>query len=83
MCTCPDVVLNAGAETGSKNWSDACDEHGVGTPYFKAMPVKPFGYGSEAKTTRKQWLAYLAKERGATCYCAETSTRNCPVHGNG
>jgi hypothetical protein len=62
-CTCPDVVLNAGRAAVGKNWSDACEEHGVGTDYFRAMPVKPFGYGSEAKTTRAQWLKYLERDR--------------------
>jgi hypothetical protein len=59
-CRCPPV--NVGRETwwGTRAWSDSCPEHGVGTGYFRALPVLPFGYATERDTTREEWLAFLA-----------------------
>jgi hypothetical protein len=61
-CECPGVRVG-GRPTGTTNWSDRCPEHGVGTDWFKALKLKPFGYADEAGTTRKEWLEYLARER--------------------
>jgi len=33
-CTCPDIMLD-GRPTGSKNISDSCPDHGVGTLYYR------------------------------------------------
>ena len=59
-CSCPHIragnlVFKATA------WNDACPEHGVGTPYFQALPSLPYGYGDERATTREEWLAFLAE----------------------
>lgn len=61
QCTCPHIRLGS-EETDSRNWSDACPLHGVGTDFFRSLPTAPFGYASERETTREQWLEYLASE---------------------
>lgn len=60
-CECPGVRVG-GQPTGTRNWSDRCPDHGVGTAYFQALHPKPFGYADEALTTRAEWLDYLANK---------------------
>lgn len=64
-CECPEVRVGWQL-TGSRNWSDSCPEHGVGTDWFQAMEPKPFGYADEALTSRPEWLDYLRQERELT-----------------
>jgi len=60
-CTCPHI--RAGNQTFKERaWNDACPEHGVGTEYFQALPVMPYGYRDERTTTREEWLAFLRQE---------------------
>ena len=60
-CTCGHV--NVGLDTTNlRSWSDRCDEHGVGTEYFRNLPVMPFGYAEERGTTREEWLAFLEED---------------------
>lgn len=61
-CTCPHVCVGL-TVTETRCWSEDCAEHGVGTAYFQALPVKPFGFASEAETTRAEWLAWRAADR--------------------
>lgn len=60
-CECDnfiDVGLN---RYPVKVWVDHCHIHGVGTEYFRAMNLKPYGYQYESNTTVAEWLAYLVE----------------------
>jgi hypothetical protein len=48
--------------TESRNWSDACEDHGVGTEYFSKLKQMPFGYASERNTGREAWLKFLGRK---------------------
>ena len=61
-CTCGHIMVGM-ERTDARNWSECCEEHGVGTPYFQALPVMPFGYAGERSTTREEWLEWLESER--------------------
>ncbi len=57
-CTCGHIVIGLEV-TALRSWSELCPEHGVGTQYFRELPVMPFGYADERHTTREEWLAFL------------------------
>jgi hypothetical protein len=61
-CTCGHVWFGT-YKTESRDWSDACPEHGVGTEYFQGMKQMPFGYAEERNTSREDWLRFLAAGR--------------------
>jgi len=61
-CTCGHVRIGM-EQAGLRSWSDRCGEHGVGTPYFQALAVMPYGYANERDTTREEWLEFLEEER--------------------
>lgn len=54
-CTCGHVIVRLNT-TNIRSWSDRCEEHGVGTEYFRNLKVLPFGYADERETTREEWL---------------------------
>lgn len=56
-CTCPHVMIGSTVYPAT-SWSDMCEAHGVGTDFFRALKVKPFGYADERETTREEWLAW-------------------------
>lgn len=57
-CTCGHVIVRLNT-TNIRSWSDRCEEHGVGTEYFRNLKVLPFGYADERETTREEWLRWL------------------------
>jgi hypothetical protein len=60
-CRCPHIRV--GNEIWpQRSWDDACPLHGVGTEYFRSLPVMPYGYRDERTTTREEWLAFLDGE---------------------
>jgi hypothetical protein len=60
LCTCHDVMLDSEVAIMGGAWNEDCDVHGVGTSWFRALKVKPFGYSGEAGTTREAWLKWKA-----------------------
>lgn len=77
-CECPEVKVG-GQPAGSRNWSDSCPEHGVGTDWFQALDPKPFGYAAEADTTRAEWLDYLMQQERELIMdvCPKCGTAGC------
>ena len=61
-CTCGHVMVGT-ERTDLRSWSERCEEHGVGTQYFRDLKALPFGYDGERDTTREEWLKYLDGEQ--------------------
>jgi hypothetical protein len=61
-CTCSHIMLGL-ERTNCLSWSERCEEHGVGTQYFRDLKTLPFGYADERETTREEWLKWLESER--------------------
>lgn len=61
-CTCPHLLLN-GERLEQRTWGETCEQHGVGSDYFRALPQRPFGFRHEefATMTLPEYRELLAE----------------------